>query len=245
MFRFNLQRFGGGKGGYQSAPAVVQEMPAEMKRNVALQNQYLEATAPVLQNLVQKGSNALNAYQAPDFTQFYQPGLQTTLDASNQARMLAQGLLPSAYQANVNQAVMDATAPYRQQFSNMGQSGTINSSLLRGLTTDMSRGATAAANQAINQNLASASNLNQLYGQTATAPLAFQNTYYQTQTQPAKDWLNLGTATYQPTGQAAQQAYQWQANLSAPAQNNYVQQPGWGSVLGTLGGAALGRMKPW
>jgi hypothetical protein len=238
MFRFNLQRFGG-KGGYQSAPAIITELSPEQKRTIALQNQYLEATAPVLSDLVNKGSTALNAYSAPDFSKYYQQGLDTTLDASNNARMLAQGRLPSAYQANVSQAVADAVSPYQQQFTRMGSSGTINSSLMRGLTTDMARGATAAANNAINQNLASASNLNQAYGQSATAPLGYQSTYYQTQTQPAKDFLTLGTSTYQPTGAAANQAYQWQAALSAPAQNNYIQQPGLGSVFGTvLGGLA-------
>lgn len=244
MFSFDLQRFGG-KGGYQSAPAVVQEMTPEQKRTIQLQNQYLESTAPVLQSLVQKGNDALSGYQAPNFNQYAQQGMDITQNAIGMNRSLADGILPSAYKANVTQAVADAMQPYQQQFNTMANNGVINSSLGKSWAGEMSRGATAAANSAINQNLTSASQLNAAYGSSATAPLNFQSALYGAQTQPAKDFLTLGTQTYQPTGQAANQAYQWQAALSAPAQNNYVQQPGFGSVLGTLGGAALGRMKPW
>lgn len=244
MFSFDLQRFGG-KGGYQSAPAVVQEMTPEQKQAIAYQTKYLGETSPVLSQLVQKGATALDAYSPPDFNKYYNQGMNTTLDASNMSKSLAQGLLPSAYQANMQQAVTDAVSPYQTQFNTLANKGVINSTLGGTWSSDMARAATAAANSAYNQNLASASGLVNQYGSTATAPLAYQSTFYNTASQPAKDYLTLGTATYQPTGQAAGQAYQWQQGLSAPAQNNYVQQPGFGSVLGTLGGAALGRMKPW
>lgn len=244
MFSFDLQRFGG-KGGYQSSGPIIAELSPEQKQTIALQNKYLEQTSPVLSDLVNKGSQALNAYQAPDFNQYASQGMNITQDAINTNKDLSLGKLPSAYQANVQQAVTDAMAPYQNQFNAMANKGVINSSLGNSWSSDMARSATAAANSAINQNLSTASQLNAAYGQSATAPLNFQSALYNAQTQPAKDFLTLGTSTYQPTGSAANQAYQWQAALSAPAQNNYVQQPGFGSVLGTLGGAALGRMKPW
>lgn len=230
----------GSKGGYQSSPAVVQEMPAEMKQNVALQNKYLEQISPVLSDLVNKGSTALNQYQAPDYSQYYQSGLNTTLDASNMAKSLAQGNLPSAYKANMDASIQEALSPYQQQFAGLAGRGVINSSLGKDWASSASKAAQTAANLAYNQNMSAASQLTNQYGQTATAPLAYQNTYYQTQTQPAKDFLQLGTATYQPVGQAANQAYQWQAAMSAPAQNNYVQQPGFGSVLGSIAGGLAG-----
>ena len=239
MFSFDLQRFGG-KGGYQSSPAVVQEMTPDQKRTIQLQNQYLESTAPVLQSLVQKGNDALSGYQAPNFNQYAQQGMDITQNAMGMNRSLADGILPSAYKANVTQAVADAMQPFQQQFNQLGVNGTINSSLMRTLAGDMSRGATAAANSAINQSLASASQLTGAYGSSANAPLAYQTNLYNAQTQPAKDFLTLGTSTYQPTGQAAGQAYQWQTAMSAPAQNQYVQQPGFGGVLGSIAGGLAG-----
>ena len=242
MFRMDLQRFGGGTS-VVNTPAQVTPMTPEQTRAVQLQNQYIEKTGPVLADLVDRGSAALQAYQAPNFSQYYQQGMDTTQAAVNQAKQLAQGQLPLAYQANMNQAVSDAMSPYVAQFGDMANKGVINSSIGKAWNTDAARAANAAALSAYNQNLTSASNLNQVYGQTATAPLAYQNTYYQTATQPAKDFLSLGTATYQPTGQAASAAQQWQAQLSSPASSTVVQnQSPFSSILGSVAGAATGKL---
>lgn len=242
MFNFDLQRFGGGTSVVQ-APAQVTPMSPEQQRAVQLQNQYIEKTGPVLANLVDRGSAALDAYQAPDFSKFYQYGLDVTQDASNQAKRLAQGYMPTAYKANMDAVISEALAPYQQQFNSLAGSGVINSTLGKNWAADMAKAGQTAANLAYNQNLTSASNLNQIYGQTATAPLGYQNTYYQTATQPAKDFLSLGTATYQPTGQAASAAQQWQAQLSSPASSTVVQnQSPFGSILGSVAGAATGKL---
>ena len=238
MFSFDLQRFGG-KGGYQSSGPIIAELSPEQKRTIELQNKYLESTGPVLSDLVSKGSSALQAYQAPNFNQYANQGMGITQEAVAGNRALAQGNLPSAYNAGMDAAISEALTPYQQQFSNLGSRGVINSSIGKQWATEASKAAQTAANLAYNQNLTTASQLNAAYGQSATAPLNYQQALYGAQTQPAKDFLTLGTQTYQPTGQAANQAYQWQAAMSAPAQNQYVQQPGFGSVFGSvLGGLA-------
>jgi hypothetical protein len=214
-------------------------MSPEQQRAVQLQNQYIESTAPVLQDLVKQGGLALSRYQAPDFTQYGTQGMGITQDAMTGARQLAAGQLPTAFQANMNSAIQDALTPYQQQFGNLGSRGVINSTSGKSWATSMADAAQRAAQSSYLNNLTTAANLNQSYGQTATAPLSFQTALYGAQTQPAKDFLTLGTATYQPTGQAATAAQQWQANLSAPASSTVVQRPDpFASVLGSVAGAA-------
>ena len=234
MFNFDIQRF--------SSKTVVNpvngatQLTETGKEIEAINRDYLRVLSPILQNLANTGGAQVGTSTIPDYSSMYQVGLNQINTANNGVNNvigqtgslnnqysgtlnnLANGNLPSGYQANMNLAVQNALSPFSQTFNNMARSGVINSSIGNKWSTDASTAANNAAINAYNQNMTTASglantaygsqlsglnNLASLYGtQAASAanPFNYAAGFQTAAGSNAKDLLALATGAYQPVG---------------------------------------------
>lgn len=200
MFNFDIQRFGSTTVSNSTPVNGATQLTETGKEIEGINRDYLRVLSPVLQNLARTGGAQVGQGGTIDYASMYGTGLNQVNAANNNINALASGQLPSAYKANMQQAVSDAIAPYQYGVSNLGANGTVNSSLMRALATDTSRAANAAALNAYNTNMNSAFGLAQGQAAAAANPFNYAAGYQQAATSNAKDLLSLATGSYQPVG---------------------------------------------
>ena len=146
---------------------------------------------------------------------------RASLGASNAANgllgSLANGVLPTAYQQNMEGSIRSAlTNTIGKTIDSLGQRGVLNSSVTTGAMNDIERNASDAVARQYQQNISQVAGLAQQQNQNATAA--------------ARDWANYAQQQNANTANAANAranyAQQQNANTMAAAQNwaNMAQQ---------------------
>ena len=273
MFNFDIQRFGSTTVSNSYPVNGATQLTETGKEIEGINRDYLRVLSPILQNLAITGGAQVGQGGNVDYASMYGTGLNQINNSNaglngltsnyqslnnqygNTFNNLSNGILPTAYQANMSQAVSDAMKPYKSQFNSLAGKGVINSSLGSQWSTDASRAANDAANSAYTANMANASsiansgynaqssglgNLANLYTtQSAAAanPYNYAAGYQQAATSNAKDLLSLATGSYQPVGSTFSdylKAGTGQQSSSTSTDNSGI----WGA-LGTGAGLAF------
>ena len=233
-FIFDLQLFGGGKGGGGSSTTVTNRQPTAAENALTEQAlAYSQAVSPnaltlndkaagllfnsigdTQQNFNKLNQNAQNqiAGATQGLSSLVNSNNKATSTANGQLSSLAQGLLPFAYQKNMENSIRTAlNNTMGNTINQLGQRGVINSSVTNKALDDISKNAADTVAQQYQNNINQSSGLTQQQLQNSLGANSANGAVYQNL---------IGNATAPiTTAAAAQEAAQqpalnlWNASL--------------------------------
>ena len=233
-FIFDLQLFGGGKGGGSSSTTVTNRQPTAAENALTEQAlAYSQAVSPnaltlndkaagllfnsigdTQQNFNKLNQNAQNqiAGATQGLSSLVNSNNKATSTANGQLSSLAHGLLPSAYQKNMENSIRTAlNNTMGNTINQLGQRGVINSSVTNKALDDISKNAADTVAQQYQNNINQSSGLTQQQLQNSLGANSANGAVYQNL---------IGNATAPiTTAAAAQEAAQqpalnlWNASL--------------------------------
>ena len=177
-FTFELQRFGGGKGGSSTTVQSPAPTPQEL-RLLETQAQYAEKTAPTALALQDMGANMLLSnpgVMKVDYGSMGNEAVQGAKDLQGQYSSLAQGNINPQYLQNKMAYINDGMqGTIGQTLNGLGSRGILNSSVTSGAMDSIGRNINAQLAGSYNNDLASQQSLLNSKAGMLSQPMALAN----------------------------------------------------------------------
>ena len=178
MIDFDLQLFGGGKGGSSTTVQSPAPTPQELRLQ-DVQAQYAEKTAPTALALQNMGANMIltNPGVMPvNYTQMGNDAVQGAQNLQGQYASLAQGNLNPQYLANKMAYINDGMqGTIGNTLNSLGSRGILNSSVTSGAMDDIGRNINTQLAGSYNNDLASQQSLLNSQAGMLSQPMALAN----------------------------------------------------------------------
>lgn len=193
-FTFDLQLFGGGKGGGGGVSYSQRPLTAEETALIATQTNYINSLQPAINSLVGKGTASLNDVVTPDYGSLYNNANNQLKSNQASVNSLANGVLPSSYTDS-------KTDYYNQMYNNSfgsmlaskAKSGIIGGSDLAKANDSMQKNMTAQMSKDYSNDLQTQSGLLSQQQSSIMAPLTLGQAANSASFSNASNYLGLAS----------------------------------------------------